>query len=110
MIRCKPMKGGKQVKVSFVVAEDGMAGQALAVVGDFNDWDPTATPMRPEGELRSATITLPAGERYAFRYLAEGGRWFNDDDAHGYQANGFGGHDCVLDLSSASEPRRRASS
>lgn len=101
MITCKPMRGGKRVKVSFAVPVDGMDGQALAVVGDFNDWDPTATPMRPEGSLRSATISLPVGGSYAFRYLAEGGRWFDDDDAHGYQANGFGGHDCVLDLSPA---------
>ena len=98
MVRCEPMRGGKQVKVTFTVAADGMDGQALAVVGDFNDWDPLATPMQPGADVRSATITLPVGGRYAFRYLAEGGRWFNDDGAHGYQPNGFGGDDCVLDL------------
>ena len=100
MIRCEPMKGGKQVKVTFTVAEDGMDGQALAVVGDFNDWDPTATLLHPEGDVRAATITVPAGRRYAFRYLAEGGQWFNDE-ADAYQPNGFGGDDCVLDLTEA---------
>ena len=30
---------------------------------------------------------LDAGRRYAFRYLADGGRWFNDDAAHDYQSN-----------------------
>ena len=99
MIRCEPMKGGKKVKVTFVVAEDGMEGRALAVVGDFNDWDPTATPLRPEGDVRAATIAVASGGRYAFRYLAEGGRWFNDDAADAYQPNGFGDDDCVLDLS-----------
>lgn len=98
MVRCEPMKGGKQVKVTFTVAEDGMDGQALAVVGDFNNWDPTATPLRPAGDVRVATIKVPAGGRYAFRYLAESGRWFNDEAADGYQPNGFGGDDCVLDL------------
>lgn len=101
MITCEPMKGRKRVKVSFVVPEDGLDGRALAVVGDFNGWDPTATPMRAEGGVRSATITLPVGGKYAFRYLDEGGRWFNDDGADGYQANGFGGDDCVLDLTTA---------
>lgn len=101
MIRCEPMKGGEQVKVTFAVPEDGVDGQAVAVVGDFNDWDPTATPLRPEGNLRSATVTLPAGGRYAFRYLAEDGRWFNDEDADDYQQNDFGGDDCVLDLNQA---------
>ena len=101
MVRCEPMKGGKQVKVTFTVGEDGMGGQTLAVVGDFNDWDPTATPLQPQGTLRVATIKVPAGGRYAFRYLAEGGRWFNDEAAGAYQPNGFGGDDCILDLTQA---------
>lgn len=100
MIRCEAVKGGKRVRVTFVIPEDGMPGQGVAVVGDFNDWDPTATPMRPQGEVRLATVTLPVGGRHAFRYLAEGGRWFNDDSPHGYQTNGFGGDDSVLDLGS----------
>lgn len=101
MIRCEPMKGRKKVKVTFAVPGDGMNGDALAVVGDFNNWDPTATPLRPEGSWRLATLTLPVGRRYAFRYLAEGGTWFNDEDAHDYQHNHFGGDDSVLDLSLA---------
>ena len=102
MIRCKATKSGKQVKVTFTVAEDGMGGQGLSVVGDFNGWDPTATPLHPVGGVRAATITVPAGGRYAFRYLAEDGRWFNDEAADAYQPNGFGGEDCVLDLTRVS--------
>lgn len=102
MIRREPLKGGDQVKVTFAVPEDGMNGDAIAVVGDFNDWAPTATPLRPEGTVRLATVTLTAGNRYVFRYLAEGGAWFDDADADGYQHNDFGGHDCLLDLSQAS--------
>lgn len=98
MVRCQPMRGGKKVKVTFTVAEDGMEGRGLAVVGDFNDWDPTATPLPPGGDVRTATIILPAGGRYAFRYLAEGGRWFNDEAADAYQPNGFGGYDGIVDL------------
>jgi 1,4-alpha-glucan branching enzyme len=101
MIRCEPMRGGKKVKVTFAVPADGMNGDALAVVGDFNDWDPTATPLLPEGNVRTAMLTLPAGRRYAFRYLAGGGTWFNDENAHDYQRNDFGGDDSVLDTSSA---------
>lgn len=101
MIRCEPTKGGEQVKVTFAVREDWVDGQAVTVVGDFNDWDPTDTPLCPEGNLRSATVILPAGGRCAFGYLAEDGRWFNDEDADDYQQNDFGGDDCVLDLSQA---------
>lgn len=85
--------------MTFAIA-DRMGGQAVAVVGDFNDWDPAATPLRPNGDgARSATITMPAGGRYAFRYLAENGQWFNDDGADDYQGKEFGGQDGVVDLS-----------
>ncbi|HUP69279.1 MAG TPA: isoamylase early set domain-containing protein [Acidimicrobiales bacterium] len=98
MIRCEPKKGSDQVKVTFALPEDTVAGRA-AVVGDFNDWDPTATPLRKKGDQRVATVTVPAGSRYAFRYVTEDGRWFNDDTAYGYEANGFGGDNAVIDLS-----------
>lgn len=103
MIRCEPTEhdNGDPVRVTFAVPEDGMNGLALAVVGDFNDWDPSATPLRPEGPLRLATIIVPAGRRYAFRYLAEGGQWFNDEDADDYEHNGHGGDDSILDLTGA---------
>lgn len=102
MIRRKPLRGGREMRVTFAVPDDGLNGEVVAVVGDFNDWDPYATPLRKEGDLRAATVTLPAGRRYVFRYLAEGGQWFNEGDADDFQPNEFGGHDCVLDLSQAS--------
>lgn len=45
-----------------------------------------------------ASVTLAGGRRHAFRYLAEGGRWFNDEAADSYQPNQYGGSDSVLDL------------
>jgi hypothetical protein len=44
MIRCAPKKGTDQVRATFVVADEGLYGHLVAVVGDFNGWDPTATP------------------------------------------------------------------
>jgi 1,4-alpha-glucan branching enzyme len=97
MIQCEPAKGGGQMKVTFAVPADG-AGDRVSVVGDFNDWDPIATPLvRRRGMLR-ASVVVDAGHRYAFRYLADGGRWFNDDEADDYRDNDFGGSDSVLDL------------
>ena len=97
MIQCEFAKGDSQVKVTFAVPVDG-AGDRVSVVGDFNDWDPVANPLaRRRGMLR-ASVVLDPGRRYAFRYLADGGRWFNDDEADDYQGNDFGGSDSVLDL------------
>ncbi len=71
--------------VTFVVPEDGLNGEVVAVVSNFNHWDPMGTPLAKVGKVRSATLTLPARCRHAFRYLVEGGQWFNDAKADGYQ-------------------------
>jgi 1,4-alpha-glucan branching enzyme len=97
MIDRERVKGGDEVKVTFTLPMAGADGPA-AVVGDFNDWDPTATPLRRRRDHLSATVSLGSGRRYAFRYLAEDGRWFNDDRADDYQPNAYGGSDSVLDL------------
>jgi 1,4-alpha-glucan branching enzyme len=97
MILCEPGKGDGQVKVTFALPADG-ADERVSVVGDFNDWDPVATPLARRGATLRASIVLETGRRYAFRYLADGGRWFNDDDADDYQENEFAGSDSILDL------------
>ena len=59
-----------------------VAPQASQVhlTGDFNDWDPLAHPLRRRANrTRSAAVTVPAGSTLHFRYLAEGGRWFDDE-------------------------------
>ncbi len=69
------------VKVTFVLGADE-CGQPVSVVGDFNAWDPLATPLRKRSNgTRSASLELPVGGSYRFKYLAEGGTWFCDADA-----------------------------
>jgi 1,4-alpha-glucan branching enzyme len=56
------------VEVTFTLDDQALNGQQLAVVGDFNDWDPHATPMVAQDERAyTATLDQPAG-RYRFRY------------------------------------------
>jgi 1,4-alpha-glucan branching enzyme len=74
----KPTSDGT-VRVTFALPAAEPAG-AVSVVGDFNDWNPYAHPLRKRGNgLRSAVVNLPAGTTLHFRYLAEGGIWFDDD-------------------------------
>ncbi len=83
----KPTRRG-EVRVTFELPATEPAG-TVSVVGDFNDWDPYAHPLRKRSNgLRSAAVTVPAGTTLRFRYLAEGGIWFDDEtatvrDAHG---------------------------
>ena len=76
----KPTSSGT-VRVTFVLPAAEPAG-AVSVVGDFNDWNPYAHPLRKRANgVRSAVVILPAGTTLRFRYLAEGGVWFDDDTA-----------------------------
>ncbi len=67
------------VRVTFVLPADDPRG-AVSVVGDFNDWNPFAHPLRRRANgTRSVAVTVPAGSTLRFRYLAEGGVWFDDE-------------------------------
>jgi hypothetical protein len=95
-------KGTDEVRATFVVPDDHLYGHVVAVVGDFNGWDPNATPMREQDEERVATVTVQAGRRYAFRYLCDDGAWFNDEAADAYEPNDFGVDNSILDLTGPS--------
>lgn len=59
------------------------------LVGDFNNWEPRATPMyREEGGEWVAILSLPDG-MYEFKYLADGD-WYLDDAAMGVEEVPFG--------------------
>jgi 1,4-alpha-glucan branching enzyme len=76
----KPGRNGT-VRVTFALPTHQPFG-AVSVVGDFNDWDPFAHPLRRRANgTRSAAVTVPVGTMLRFRYLAEGGIWFDDETA-----------------------------
>jgi hypothetical protein len=67
------------VRVTFALPADEPDG-AVSVVGSFNDWNPFAHPLRRRAnQTRSAAVIVPVGSTLHFRYLAEGGVWFDDD-------------------------------
>lgn len=74
----KPARDGN-VRVTFALPADEPGG-AVSVVGNFNGWDPFAHPLRRRSNgTRSAVVTVRPGSTLHFRYLAEGGLWFDDD-------------------------------
>lgn len=84
------------VKVTFVVPCEQLDAP-VSVVGDFNDWDPLATPMRRRSNhTRSVAVEVPAGRRIEFRYLADGGEWLTDEDADGVVRTPIGARNAVL--------------
>jgi 1,4-alpha-glucan branching enzyme len=94
MLKRQYQADNKTCKVTFTT-DPGITKDAkkVAVVGNFNDWDATANPMkrRKDGSF-AATVKLACGERYQFRYLIDGSLWENDAAADGYVPTPFG--DC----------------
>ncbi|EFL16145.1 isoamylase early set domain-containing protein [Streptomyces sp. C] len=66
-------------EITFVLPADTPPGP-VSVVGDFNDWQPGTHTLKPRKDgKRAVTVELPGERTYAFRYLAAGDYWFNDD-------------------------------
>ncbi|MDL2268718.1 isoamylase early set domain-containing protein [Desulfosarcina sp. OttesenSCG-928-A07] len=85
-IRKQFLKSKPICKVTFSIPlEIAKDAQTVFLVGDFNDWSPTATPMKKmKNDGFSVTLDLEPGRIYQFRYLLDESRWENDPDADGY--------------------------
>lgn len=73
MILQMPLSDGK-VAVYFRLPAT-IWGDRVALVGDFNGWSPSATPMRPGEQYWEARMILPAGGCYAYAYLIDDADW-----------------------------------
>lgn len=81
--------------VQFVVVVDGAS--SVALVGDFNDWDEAATPMRPAAGDGLWTVTVPlAPGRYRYSFLVDGLTWLADPGAPRALDDDFGRPNSVV--------------
>lgn len=85
-IKKQYLKNKSQCKVTFRVPKDvGNGAKEMHVVGEFNNWDKGATPMKShKGGIFVATVALEPNRKYQFRYIADGVAWLNDKDADDY--------------------------
>jgi hypothetical protein len=89
------LPGKKKCKVTFRLPRPAAAdARIVTIVGDFNNWDNDATPMKKtsDGDF-VATIELAAGKEYRFRYLINAERWENDWNADRYEPAPYGQSD-----------------
>lgn len=70
--------------------EIARAAEEASVVGDFNDWETNASPMKrlKDGSFK-ADIALEPGREYEFRYLLDRQIWTNDPEAERYVSTQF---------------------
>jgi len=74
----------------------GKPGSDVFVAGSFNDWDPTAKPLKRvdgDGQYR-ATLMLPKG-RHEYKFVVDG-VWSADPKNAEWVANGQGSPNSVL--------------
>jgi hypothetical protein len=68
----------------------------IFLVGDFNQWNQNATPMRQDRDgIWRAAIDLRYGTQAEFRYLIDG-EWRTDYHADGQTYNSFGSENSIV--------------
>jgi hypothetical protein len=102
MLKKKYLKSHKAWNVVFELPKaecpQGVKVKRVNLMGDFNDWKPSGTPMSLNQDVYAASLELDPGHDYQFRYLINGKVWCNDWHADTYIPNLFGDENCVVRL------------
>lgn len=108
MIKKRKLAKNKYSVTFTTLAVEGVAQMYL--VGDFNEWSETGTPMQkaPDGSW-SVKLTLEGGRDYQYRYRDNNGTWHNDWQADGYERNTFGTDNSVVNLMDGATPMEKVS-
>lgn len=79
--------------------------ERVSVIGDFNAWQPDATPMETIAPgMWHAAIPLPPPGRYGYKFLVDNDRWLDDPENSEKEADGYGGFNAVLVVEETDPP------
>lgn len=92
------LKSGSSCRVTFrLPGEAAPDAHLVSIAGDFNNWDPSRSPMKKlKNGSYQISLTLPRDREYRFRYLIDNSRWENDWKADKYAPNAFGCDDSIV--------------
>jgi len=89
---------GKPVAFTLVAPR----ASSVAIVGDFNDWNPRATPLvRTGGGAWETRVRLAPGQ-YNYAFVVDGSTWVPDPAAPRNAADDFGSPNSVVTVAGAS--------
>jgi 1,4-alpha-glucan branching enzyme len=98
MLKKTPVQGSDRVSVTFEMTPDNDA-RSVHVAGDFNGWDPAATPLKQRKDgTWATTVRLQRKRAYAYRFVVNGNRWLTDEQADAQVPNEHGSTNSVVDL------------
>lgn len=78
-------------KVTFRLPKEAVDGaEAVHLVGDFNEWNETATPMKAlKNGSFTVTLDLETGREYHYRFKLDGDTWKNDPETESFAPSPF---------------------
>ena len=83
------------VPVQFVLVAP--AASRVAIVGDFNDWNASVTPLRQESRAGLWSVVVPlAFGRHQYAFVVDGKRWIADPSAARAGDDDFGTPSSVI--------------
>mgnify|MGYP003573662284 FL=1 len=101
-IKKQYLKSKPECKLTFrVTKEEAQSAETVAIVGEFNEWNKDAEPMK---KLKSGdftqTLNLETGREYQFKYLVNNTTWANETEADKVVPNGIveGEFNSVIEL------------
>jgi hypothetical protein len=91
----RPWSGGDSAANPFQFVLVAPQASSVALVGDFNDWDPARSPMRTAQGVWATTVPLAPG-RYRYAFLVNGVEWRADPGAPAARDDEFGTPSSVI--------------
>ena len=96
MLSKRYLKSKNVTKITFYTPTE-LDAEEVFLVGDFNGWSETTTPMEALKDGRfKVVLELEPEKEYQFRYLVNGDEWHNEWDADKYVPNPYSGDNSVV--------------
>jgi len=95
------LKSKDMFKVTWSIDKNvAMDAENITLSGDFNDWSLKSDSFsKMKNGTFKLTKELPKGKEYQFRYLVNGKRWINEEEADRYVSNRISNEmNCVISL------------
>lgn len=96
--KLKRVYGVRQTAQGVLFVQPATCAKQVSIAGDFNDWDPTATPMKRDEGLGvwRACVPVPPG-RYHYRLVIDG-LWVKDPYNNWVESNPVGELNSVVEI------------
>jgi 1,4-alpha-glucan branching enzyme len=95
MVAKKFFRSKRTCQVTFQLPPEIEATSA-ALVGEFNEWDTSANPMKKVKGIWKTSLELKRGREYQYRYFVNNAEWLNDPVADKYVPNNIDGDNSVV--------------